>query len=185
VRDKRLLIAVACLSVAVASCSQADAICSLECDCQHCNDVAEDLQCLQREAEADKADAYGCLDEWETWATCYEDKGECDEKAASFSTQTRSRGTCTAEIDLGVDCPTGNECDGLGQNAYCEAGGCKQKSCTGSGSPCQNDSDCPETFGDDKCAKQKGSVDECITKASAHKAQEGPPPGESSGAGGG
>src|SRR5258706_4390639 len=91
---------------AVSACkSQATTICDLECDCEHCNDYESDIKCDQRTMEHDVADAYGCADKWDAWATCYEDNGSCNQDTANYSTVAQTSGSCTGLTDTKKACP--------------------------------------------------------------------------------
>src|SRR5262245_55561045 len=136
--------------VAPACKSQATTICDVECDCEHCNNYEKDLKCDGRNAEADIADAYGCADKWETWATCFEEQGSCDESKASYSTVKMTPGSCTGTMTTAVMCPTGNaDCATAGPMAFCDAGTCKIKTCLGMGNPCTTNAECG-TAGQDR-----------------------------------
>src|SRR5262245_17071641 len=107
------------LGGAVLSCaSQASTICSVECDCEHCSDIEEEVVCRARERDAEVADGYGCLHKWEVWAACYKDKGTCHETEARYSTVTQTPGSCSGEESLGRPCLLGDQnCDVLGPTA--------------------------------------------------------------------
>jgi hypothetical protein len=152
--------------------SEATTICDLECDCEHCNDFASEVRCDERNAEHDVADAYGCADVWDTWATCYEDKGSCDESKATYSTVQQTAGSCSNESSTGKACPNGNsDCTSGVPDQYCAAGMCKFKSCAGSGVPCTSNSQC-SSGGQDRCASEQKTLGDCVTKASAHGGEQ-------------
>lgn len=150
------------LAVLAAGCgSQASTLCSLECDCEHCNDYEADVRCRSLETQQEIADTYECADQWSAWATCVEERGRCDEEEANFTTS--AAGSCSGTEPIGASCATDNDCGGFG--ASCAAGMCVQRVCEGDGNSCQNDSDCP---GDNVCRDQQIALGECIDKASAH-----------------
>jgi len=161
--------------------TQAATLCSLKCDCEHCNDYAADALCVQADYDANRADAYGCSKEWESWATCVEDKGTCDEKEARFTTSQETAGSCTNEQTLGLDCTTNAGICAMTQpNAYCSGGTCKYKTCDNSGQPCTTSSECPKMGGKDRCADQRTDIEKCVQDNTAHKQQQ-PQPGSSGG----
>jgi hypothetical protein len=80
------------LVLAPACSSQADRICALVCECEHCSDVREDLECTSWNGEEELAAAYECSAPWERYAICVEDRGSCDDATAEFS--TRGEGSC-------------------------------------------------------------------------------------------
>lgn len=150
------------LAASTAGCgSQAAAVCDLVCECEHCNDYEEDLTCIQLEGQADVAEAYECADQWDAWATCVEEKGECDADEARFSTSGGS-GSCSGSEPTGDACTTDTDCGG---NESCQGGMCARRVCAGDGSSCQSDADCP---GQDRCASERDALSGCIDDSSAH-----------------
>jgi hypothetical protein len=148
--------------VGVLGCSsQAGAICSLECECEHCNDIEESVSCESAETQAEIAEAYDCLSEWEEWATCVEEKGECNEDDAQFSTQ--EPGSCNASMDSGFPCTSDAECEQLGSDS-CEEGTCRIRVCAESGNQCTSNEDCPT--GEDRCQSEQDALTECQDDAS-------------------
>ncbi|MBI4704023.1 MAG: hypothetical protein HY744_23185 [Deltaproteobacteria bacterium] len=148
-------------SALVACGSLATTICELECDCEHCNDIKEELECTDREAEMEKADIYGCLDQWEAWASCVENNGECNEQKADWS--TRGPGKC-ATGPVGMSCTTGADCAGY-PGSTCDGTQCVSQQCADMGMPCDSDDDCPG--GEDRCADEIKSYGECMDKATS------------------
>jgi hypothetical protein len=162
----------ALLAVAHGCGSQASDVCELVCECEHCNDVDEELLCNQLETGADVAEAYACDAEWEAYATCVEDKGKCDEKEARFSTEEPGR--CNATEPIGVPCVDQAECSQFGSNLTCDGGQCVGRVCSGEGGFfCASDSDCPG--GEDRCGDKLSDLNECESKASAHGGGDEPP----------
>jgi hypothetical protein len=152
--------------------SQPQTLCSLECDCEHCNDLVEEATCADREKDLAVAEAYGCAEEWEAYATCYEEKGKCDEQKASYSTQ--AAGQCTGMLDTQFPCTTPDDCMQFGGDTVwtCVAATCRGKSCAVNNQfPCRQDSDCDG--GADECGVEISNLFECQTAASAH-GQAGP-----------
>ena len=98
------------LSAAVPACSQAQTICDLKCDCEHCNDVKRDDVCATYEAKLEVAEAYGCEAEWEDLASCIEEYGACSEQHLHFS--TLGRGICVNSfcVDSQVPCKLDVDC---------------------------------------------------------------------------
>jgi hypothetical protein len=148
---------------AAASCGgTASTVCSLECECEHCNDIKEEFLCAEREAEHDIADGYGCVEQWDEWATCYEEKGTCDEDEVRYS--TLSPGSCSGEQDTGFPCATSNECANFGADT-CSNGTCRVRTCAGNNNnPCQSDSDCSD--GTDRCEAELVRLRDCQLAAS-------------------
>lgn len=142
--------------------SQASQLCDLACECEHCNDYEEDLNCVQLQAQQDIAEAYECSEEWEAWASCVEEKAECDEDEARFSTS--GSGSCSGSMPLNFSCATDTDCGGFG--ASCQAGMCVQRVCAGTdGFSCETNDDCP---GEDRCGDEQQDLNECIDDSSAH-----------------
>jgi hypothetical protein len=139
----------------------ASTVCSLECECEHCNDIKEDFVCAQREAEHDIADGYGCVEQWDEWASCFEDRGVCDEKEVRYS--TLQPGSCSADQDTGFPCATSNECAAFGAD-NCSNGTCRVRACADNGNPCQSDSDCSN--GTDLCEVEQTRLRDCQREAS-------------------
>jgi hypothetical protein len=150
--------------LAAAGCgSRASQICDLVCECEHCNDYAEDINCIQLQAQQDIAETYECSDQYEAWATCVEEKGECDEDEARFSTS--GNGSCSGSLPLGISCAADADCGGF--SATCQSGMCVQRVCAGTDDQfsCETDSDCP---GQDRCTDEEQELSECISDSSAH-----------------
>jgi hypothetical protein len=138
-------------------------LCDLECECEHCNDWEYDFECAQQEMGQEVAEAYDCTSEWDAWASCVEEQGECDEEAARFS--THALGSCSGTMDLGIPCTDDAECEQMGgYSANCSGGSCQMKSCAGQDVPCQSNSDCPT--GEDKCGTEEEALEECVDGAS-------------------
>jgi hypothetical protein len=153
------------------ACDQPSRICDLVCECEHCNDLAEDYGCEQISASQEIAEIYECLDEWKAYADCYEDKGTCDEEEANFTTQ--EEGSCSATASSGIACTDNTECLNVGfEGARCEDMLCVYTACAGSGDqpgqPCTSNSDCQS--GTDKCAEEGATYAECLTDASDNPA---------------
>ena len=49
---------------------RAGEICDLVCSCTECNDRDEDLCVINENAELDRAAAYGCTEEYDTYLDC-------------------------------------------------------------------------------------------------------------------
>ena len=159
-----LTLGIAATSLLSAGCgSRAGAVCSLVCDCEHCNDYEEEVSCTLYQTQADVADAYGCADQWDAWAACVEEKGTCDDKEANFSTATPGR--CNAFEPTTTACMTAADCVSVDFDLTCEAGMCARRVCSGGGQGCQNDGDCS---GDDLCDAEDDALDKCIDDASKH-----------------
>ena len=163
--------------------STASNICGIECDCEHCSDLKEDEVCASRECDANVADAYGCLQEWEDWATCFEDKGTCDEKEARYSTTEEGHGACLDQ-DSGLDCTMDAAVCNSNPGWTCSGGTCKFKACE-NGGMCTTSSDCPTTGGKDKCSSQLEDLGKCIEDNTAHHQNQQPPEGSTTGGQGG
>lgn len=153
------------LSGGALACSHAQAVCELICECEHCNDQDEIIACDQFAGAQAVADAYECSDEYDAYLTCIEEKGDCDETEANFSTQ--GNGSCSGSSPLNVSCAVDSDCApfGNGGDVRCNAGSCEQRVCAGSGQPCQNNSDCS---GEDLCADDRKDYQDCIDDASDH-----------------
>jgi hypothetical protein len=150
--------------LAAAGCgSHASQVCDLICECEHCNDYEEELDCIQLQAQQDMAEVYECNDQFEAWAVCIEEKGECDEDDADFSTS--GSGSCSGSMPLGFSCASDAECGGFG--ASCQSGMCVQRVCAGDsgGFSCETDDECP---GEDRCSSEQQELAECISDSSAH-----------------
>jgi hypothetical protein len=148
----------------VPACSQPSRICSLMCECEHCNDIIDDYSCERVSASQEIAEIYACDGEWTSYADCYENKGACDETEARFS--TREPGSCSGTADSGFACADNTECLQLGiTGARCEGGSCVYTSCAGqaNGQPCQSNSDCPG--GNDQCQAELDALNACLVAA--------------------
>ena len=174
---RRLFIAIgvcALLSTTAGGCaSQPETLCNLVCECEHCNDYAEEATCASRERELAVAEAYGCEGEWEAYATCFEENGTCDEQKVRFSTE--APGQCSGLLDSQLPCVLADECQALGGDTVwsCIGGMCSGKSCAGgNNSPCRQDNDCDG--GEDRCGLQASNLNECQTAASAHLGNNSP-----------
>jgi hypothetical protein len=164
VRALSLIILASPLALAP-GCSQASQICSMVCECEHCNDIAEDARCEAISASQDVADVYDCAEEWTAYADCYETEGTCEEEEANYT--TREPGSCSATSSSGITCMTNSDCLNLGyQGVSCENMECVYPSCAGddTGQPCESDSDCQG--GKDKCEEEGAKLNECIQGAS-------------------
>ncbi len=149
-------------TLAATSCGgTASTVCDLVCECEHCNDIKEDFVCAEAQAQADVADAYGCAQEWEDWAACFEEKGTCDAEDVRYT--TRVPGSCSGEMDTGFPCATSNDCNTFGADT-CTNGTCKTRVCSGSNQPCQSSSDC--SSGEDRCEVESERLFECQRAAS-------------------
>ena len=140
-------------------------LCDLVCECEHCNDVEEDVTCEGYATQQDVAEIYDCLQEWEDWATCVEEKGTCNEDEADFS--TRKQGSCTgAPQDTGIPCANNGECtQGFGDGFYCSGGTCQARTCAGDSNQfCATSDECPD--GEDRCDSEAADLAECIDDAS-------------------
>ena len=158
------------LAGGVVACSHAQAVCELICECEHCNDQDEVLACDQYATSQDVADAYDCGDSYDTYLSCVEDKGKCDDTSADYS--TRSDGSCSGTQSLGSTCMTANDCQnpGGGGDVVCTNGMCQLTVCTGSNNPCQNNGDCQ---GEDLCTDARDAYQKCIDAASDHEGVAG------------
>lgn len=139
--------------------SLAGSVCDAICECEHCNDIEEDELCLLWEAQEEISSVYECESAFEDYATCYEDKGRCEEKEANFS--THASGSCIPNYNSGMTCTDATEC--YMPDATCDNGTCHHRGCSADGSYCDNDSDCA---GDDLCREENQRLMECIDAAS-------------------
>jgi hypothetical protein len=176
----------AAASVAAGCDTPAGTMCDLVCECEHCSDQDEDARCLQLEKEENVAEVYDCSKEFEALATCFEENGTCDEKAASFTTS--ELGSCTAKGDFMLDCELDpNVCSTFGNAAFCEGGTCKYTACAGDFGPnppvCESDSQCP--LGKDKCVDAREDLLTCEQDASEvnPRLQQPQPPDQGSSGG--
>lgn len=150
------------LAALAAGCgSRASTLCSLECDCEHCNDYEDDFKCEGYETQQEVAAAYACADQWDTWAACVEERGRCEEEEARFTTS--SPGSCSGTEPTGDSCITDSDCGGFGRS--CSAGMCVQRVCAGNGDSCEDDADCS---GEDACQNEEDALSKCIDDASEH-----------------
>ncbi len=86
-------------------CSRAQVICDLRCECEHCNNQDELVECDQLAAQEDVADAYDCSDAWNDLTVCMEEKGTCDETEARFTTRdSNGDNRCETEERALADC---------------------------------------------------------------------------------
>jgi len=141
------------------SCSQESKVCSLICDCTHCNDYANDVLCDELSTESDVASAYGCDTEWGDWLTCIQDQGSCNDTTATF--EVTAPGSCTGTTSTGVACPTGT-CPTTGWT--CVSGQCMMRTCQGSAQTCTMDSEC--TGGVSYCDHESQKLNDCLDHAS-------------------
>jgi hypothetical protein len=148
----------------VAACTQADAVCNLVCECEHCNDVRAEYECASWNNRQEVADVYGCGIELEDYLTCIEENGRCDEEESDFT--TRAPGSCSESFDLGVNCMVDSDCPQVGGSTTCQEGRCRYPSCAGSQGnvPCDDDSDCEN--GADLCGAQQLELAECFASGS-------------------
>lgn len=164
---RRLLCAALFLSPVLfaPACDQPSRICDLVCECEHCNDLAEDYGCEQVSASKEIAEIYECLDEWTAYADCFEEKGTCDEEEANFT--TREQGSCSATASSGLPCADNSDCLTVGiDGARCEGMVCVYTACAGDqvGQPCSSNSECPG--GADRCEEEGGKYAACVAEAS-------------------
>ena len=153
--------------LAAPACSgQPGTLCDLQCECEHCNDVEEDVTCEAYATQRDVSEIYDCLAEWEDWANCVEEKGTCNEDEASFS--THEQGSCTGPAQAsGSPCANNDECtQSWGDAFYCSGGTCQARTCTGDqgGYTCATSDECPD--GEDRCGDEAADLAECIDDAS-------------------
>ena len=170
----------------LASCgSHASSVCDLVCECEHCSDLASDNCVTSLEGTAKYSEAYGCDQEFDDLLTCVEDKGECDDKEARFSTSKETTDTCGL-VSTGLDCTTDATVCNAYPNATCETGQCRYNACAKSMSPCTTAADCPSVGSTDRCEKQQEDLGKCIEKNTGHKQETAQPqPGGQGGATGG
>jgi hypothetical protein len=146
------------------ACTQADAVCALVCDCEHCSDAVEDVQCTLWNGNQEVAETYGCAEEWSEYAGCVESEGRCEEDDARYT--TTEAGSCSGSADSGFPCGTSADCAAQGFTGGCEAGTCRYRTCSGAdgGSFCQRDEDCPGAR--DLCEEEETRLEECIARES-------------------
>ncbi|MBW2527318.1 MAG: hypothetical protein JRI23_24260 [Deltaproteobacteria bacterium] len=143
------------------SCSQVDTLCDLICDCEHCSELSESARCEAIALDQELADIYDCASAWETWAECVENKGQCREDDATFTTAELD--FCASFIDLQVACAGDADCNQ--PDAFCNNGSCMRRSCNENPQqPCSSDSDCPS--GPDQCEQERELLNDC-TQANA------------------
>lgn len=147
------------MMMTTSGCSSASAYCEAVCQCEHCNKYTELASCRSAEKAEVQADAYNCSDKYTAAVECALEKGQCDEKAAHYT--TRGNGTCT-EQQLGFSCMTDADCFGGTCNASMA---CIERTCEVSGQACSTNADCPDE-GADLCEDQTRALAECIEKAS-------------------
>jgi hypothetical protein len=143
--------------------SRAATLCALSCECEHCNDYAEDANCTLYETQENVSAAYNCSAQWDIWATCVEEKGICQEKEANFT--TAATGSCSAFQSVGVPCMVDADCAMIDSDYSCDAGMCAERVCVGGGGSCRDDNDCT---GEDLCRNQEDALEKCIDDASEH-----------------
>ncbi|NUQ75020.1 MAG: hypothetical protein HUU21_15830 [Polyangiaceae bacterium] len=155
----------AALTAFFAGCgSRASAVCDLICECEHCNDYEEDVQCEAIETTAEMAAVYECADQWEAWATCLEERGRCEETEANFTTATA--GSCSGKTNTNFPCMNNGDCQStFGPASLCESGMCSQRTCAGSDIPCESNNQCS---GEDQCDAEEDALDDCVDNASSH-----------------
>ena len=77
-----------CVTLAIgpgAGCqSDAAELCDLACECAPCNDREEDECVITQEADAERAAAYECEPEYESWVECALQNNSCDEGDNDF-----------------------------------------------------------------------------------------------------
>jgi hypothetical protein len=142
-------------------CTSAASVCAMVCECEHCNEYAEDSTCYGFEKAEAQAEAYECGEKYLAVLSCAEEKGTCDEERVTFT--TRGPGNCAAQ-SLGSSCMSDADCFG-GNNASCSNGMCTELTCEGSGNPCSDDGDCSD-FGPDLCQDEQDDLASCIDDAS-------------------
>jgi hypothetical protein len=151
--------------LASAACSTADDLCTLVCDCEHCNDWEEEAVCGQIALSQDVASTYECDAAWDAWAECFENNGECYDDAAAFSTS--EIGMCNIHVDVLIACSTDAECRQEASHYFCSNGTCVYKACSNSPAQepiaCASHHDCPA--GEDRCGQEALTLYECEQKA--------------------
>ena len=151
------VVVVPVMLVGGASCTTADALCELICECEHCSDLAENELCESLALDQEIAEIYGCDSAWESWAECVENNGSCREDDAVFTTSELDY--CASFIDLGIPCSGDAECAAQ-PDAFCNQGTCMRRSCNSNPQqPCNSDSDCPT--GTDLCADVRQALVDC------------------------
>lgn len=153
------------MSAPVMGCSSAESVCSLMCECEHCNDYSEMATCSQLTTVESIAEAYECSEQWEAYMSCIEDKGTCDEEEANF--RTTGDGSCSDTEPLGNSCATNADCSFGPPGGFCQGGECMARVCANSGGAwCETNADCP---GAPLCETEEEAVDKCIDNASNHQ----------------
>lgn len=135
---------------------RAERVCDVACDCEHCSDLAKDYRCELAHTAQDVAEVYGCEEEWDEYAECYEKQGECNVEDASYSTQ--QPGSCSGTVDSMMPCMVDADCNGI-PGATC-ATTCQYRACAGNQSPCNSDNDCGG--GIDRCEEQGRRLNACV-----------------------
>jgi hypothetical protein len=75
-------------------------LCDLRCECTHCNDLAEEFCLIDEQADQDRADAYDCADEYDTWIECAIDHNDCNDENNNFTIDE----SCSDERQELVEC---------------------------------------------------------------------------------
>jgi hypothetical protein len=151
------------LGLGVASCSRADKLCGLMCDCNHCNDWDKENLCEQMGLAQDVADDYDCGSAWDSWAECFENNGKCYSDQAAYA--TRDLGACATNVNLQVPCSVPADCAQAHANAFCQGGTCMYRACNNTNPPqgCTSSAQCPA--GPDKCEQVAAVLLQCENQA--------------------
>jgi hypothetical protein len=141
--------------------------CNVYCECEHCNDIADDSVCRYWALQEEWGDIYGCEVEFEAYATCFAEEGECDEEEADYSTRpVEQQGSCTGSFDTGVACTGDPDCQASFPSATCQTT-CRYPVCNdGNNIPCSSNGECPATIGEDRCEDEANDYQKCVTEAS-------------------
>lgn len=144
--------------------TSAQAVCDLECECEHCSDLEHDLRCAGHAWRQDVAATYGCEDKFDSWAECVEANGKCNDRTASFT--THATGSCNAGQPTNYGCISSADCTAVfGAGASCDGNVCLTKLCANVGNACQSDVDCVQ--GVDLCSEEADALYACQNEASA------------------
>lgn len=99
------IFAVVGFSSTILGCTRAASVCDVVCECEHCSDQTKIVYCNELQTQADVAQAYGCGEKWETYAICFETRGECDANTSRYSSKDEAdKDRCETESEALREC---------------------------------------------------------------------------------
>ena len=152
--------------LAAPACSgQPGTLCDLQCECEHCNDVEEDVTCEAYATQRDVSEIYDCLAEWRTGPTASRRRAPATRTRRASPPTSRARARTGAGLGLSLR---------QQRRVHAELGRCLLlfgRHLPGAnlhrrprGYTCATSDECPD--GEDRCGDEAADLAECIDDAS-------------------